>query len=227
LPSSGQDRRSLSRPQRLTVVLALNLALVAGLVAVGVGAHSLAVLAEGGDYLLDAAGVGVALLAIRLSTRPASRARPQGHPNATSVAALVNGGWLLVLELLVAGLAADRLLTRTSRVDGWPVLVVSGIAALAMGAGAFILRGDAADDETGERDLSVAAVLLDTVADAAAAAGVAATGAVILATGGWYWLDPAMALTIAVIVAYHSFALSWMVLGRLRQDHLSQFPTCH
>jgi cobalt-zinc-cadmium efflux system protein len=207
----------LSRPQRLTVVLALNLALVAGLVAVGAGAHSLAVLAEGGDYLLDAAGVGVALLAIRLSTRPASRARPKGHPNATSVAALVNGGWLLVLELLVAGVAADRLLTHTSRVDGLPVLVVSGIAAVVMGAGAFILRGDAADDETGERDLSVAAVLLDTVADAAAAAGVAATGAVILATGGWYWLDPAMALAIAVIVAYHAFALSWMVLGRLRQ----------
>lgn len=79
----------MSRPQRLTVVLALNLALVAGLVAAGASAHSLAVLAEGGDYLLDAAGVAVALLAIRLSTRPASRARPNGHPNATSIAALV------------------------------------------------------------------------------------------------------------------------------------------
>lgn len=208
----------MSRPQRLTVVLALNLALVAGLVAAGVGAHSLAVLAEGGDYLLDAAGVGVALLAIRLSTRPARRARPKGHPNATSIAALVNGGWLLILELLVASAAADRLLTRTAQVDGLPVLVMSGIAALVMGVGAFILRGDADDDEgeTGERDLSVAAVLLDTVADAAAAAGVAATGAIILVTGGWYWLDPAVALTIAVIVAYHAFALIRKVLGRLR-----------
>lgn len=208
----------MSRPQRLTVVLALNLALVAGLVAAGVGAHSLAVLAEGGDYLLDAAGVGVALLAIRLSARPASRARPRGHPNATSIAALVNGGWLLVLELLVASAAADRLLTGTSQVDGLPVLVVSGIAALVMAAGAFILRGDAHDDEgeTGERDLSVAAVLLDTVADAAAAAGVAAAGAIILVTGGWYWLDPAVALTVAVIVAYHALALIRKVLGRLR-----------
>jgi cobalt-zinc-cadmium efflux system protein len=205
-----------SRPQRLTIVLALNLALVVGLVAAGVGAHSLAVLAEGGDYLLDAAGVGVALLAIRLSTRPASRARPKGHPNATSIVALVNGGWLLVLELLVASAAADRLLTHTSRVDGLPVLVVSGIAALVMGAGACILRRDAEEGETGEQDPSVAAVLLDTVSDAAAAAGVAATGAIILVTGGWYWLDPAMALTIAVIVAYHALTLSRKVLGRLR-----------
>jgi len=39
----------------------LNLGLVAALVAVGITAHSLAVLAEGSDYLLDAAGVTVAL----------------------------------------------------------------------------------------------------------------------------------------------------------------------
>ncbi len=60
----------MSRTQRLLVVLVLNLVLVLGLVIVGVTAHSLAVLAAGGDYLLDAAGVGVALLAIRLSARP-------------------------------------------------------------------------------------------------------------------------------------------------------------
>jgi hypothetical protein len=39
--------------------------------------------------------------------------------------------------------------------------------------------------------------------DADAAAGVVATGGIILATGGWYWLDPAVAL----IIAYHSLTL--------------------
>ena len=47
------------------MVLVLNLGLVAALVMVGIPARSLAVLAEGGDYLLDAAEVAVALLAIR------------------------------------------------------------------------------------------------------------------------------------------------------------------
>jgi Co/Zn/Cd efflux system component len=51
------------------------------------------------------------------------------------------------------------------------------------------------------------AVLLDTVADAAAAAGVAAMGGIILLTGGWYWLDPAVALAIVVVVGYHALAL--------------------
>jgi len=206
----------VSRTQRLIIVLVLNLGLVVGLVAVGVTAHSIAVLAEGGDYLLDAAGVAVALLAIWLAARPATRARPDGYPNATNAAALINAGWLLILELLVAGAALDRLVTRRVPVDGLPVLVMSGVAAVAMLAGALILRADEDDEEGGERDLSVSAVLLDTVADAAAAAGVAVVGAIILATGGWYWLDPAVALTIAVVVAYHALALIRKVLGRLR-----------
>jgi len=208
----------MSRTQRLLVVLALNLALVAALVIAGVAAHSLAVLAAGGDYLLDAAGVGVALLAIRLSARPAGRPRREGGLNPSSVAAIINGGWLLILEVLVAAAAINRLSTGTPQVDGLPVLVVSGIAALVMAGGALLLRGDGNDDEdeAEQHDLSVAAVLLDTIADAAAAAGVAATGAIILATGGWYWLDPAVALFIAVVVAYHALALIRKVVTRLR-----------
>jgi cobalt-zinc-cadmium efflux system protein len=197
----------MSRVQRLTVVLVLNLALVGGLVAVGIGAHSLGVLAEGGDYLLDAAGAGLALLAIRLSARGARG----GGLGPTGTAALINAGWLLALELIVAGVSIDRLATRTPPVHGLPVLVASGIAALVMTAGVLILRGD---DDGEERDLSVAAVLLDTAADAAAAAGVAAAGAVILIAQGWYWLDPAVALTIAVLVAYHAVALIRTILRR-------------
>ena len=205
----------MSRTQRLIVVLALNLGLVAALLIVGITAHSLAVLAEGSDYLLDAAGVAVALLAIRLSARPTGQTRP------TDVAALVNCGWLLVLEILVVGAAAERLLTRTPQVHGLPVLIVSGVAALTMTAGALVLRADADADDADGRDLSVTAVLLDTTADAATAAGVAATGGIILATGGWYWLDPAVALIIAVVIAYHALSLLRKVLARLRSPRSS------
>jgi cobalt-zinc-cadmium efflux system protein len=206
----------VSRVHRLTVVLLLNLGLVAALVTVGLTAHSLAVLAEGGDYLLDAAGVVVALLAIRLSAR--SSARP-GRPSPTDLAALFNCGWLLVLEVLVAVAATERLVTRTPEVHGLPVLMVSSVAALTMTVGALVLRADTDDDDkAGGRDLSVAAVLLDTIADAAAAAGVAATGGIILATGGWYWLDPAVALVIAVVIGYHAVALLRKVVRRLRSQ---------
>jgi cobalt-zinc-cadmium efflux system protein len=202
----------VSRVIRLTVVLALNLLLIAALVVVGVTAHSIGVLAEGGDYLADAAAICVSLLAIWLSRRPPTADRPQGYPKATNIAALVNAGWLMVLSALVIVGALHRLMTHTPQVNGLPVVIVSAIAAGLMLIGARILGGDVDDDE----DLNMRAVLLDTVADAAAASGVAITGFVILASGGWYWLDPAAAVVIATIIGYHALGLVVEVVAALR-----------
>ena len=196
---------------RLGVVLSLNLALVAALVTVGITARSIAVFAEGGDYLLDAVGVAVAIYAMRLTARQPSTDRPTGRLGANSTAAIINAGWLVALELIVVIVAADRLITGTPHVSGLPVLIVSGVAAVVMTIGAFVLRGDDDDDDG---DLSVAAVLLDTIADAAAAAGVAITGGIILAAGGLYWLDPAVALAVAVVIGWHAVALIRKVLRR-------------
>ena len=97
------------------------------------------------------------------------------------------------------------------------MLIVSGIAAAVMLAGALVLRGDPdGEDDDGEEDLNVKAVLLDTAADAAAAAGVALSGAVILGASGWYWLDPAVALLIAVIIGYHAQKLVRKVVAAIR-----------
>jgi len=207
----------VSRTKRLTIVLGLNLGLVTALVIVGLAAHSLAVLAAGADYLADAGAIGVSLLAIWLAGRPPSRVRPGGYPSATNVAALVNAGWLLVLNILIAAAAIQRLAAGARRVEGLPVLIVSGIAAAVMLAGALLLGGDP-DDGDGEEDLNVKAVLLDTAADAAAAGGVAVSGAVILGAGGWYWLDPGVALVIAVIVGYHAQKLVRKVVAALRSS---------
>jgi cobalt-zinc-cadmium efflux system protein len=199
---------TVSRTQRLTVVLVLNLSLVTALVVVGLAAHSLAVFAAGADYLADAA-IGVSLLAIWLA------ARPRGYPNATNLAALVNAGWLLILNTGIAIAAIQHLANGTHRVEGLPVLIVSAIAAVVMLAGALVLGGDA-DDDDGEEDLNVKAVLLDTAADAAAAAGVAVSGAIILGADGLYWLDPATALVIAVAVGYHALKLIRKIIAAVR-----------
>jgi cobalt-zinc-cadmium efflux system protein len=210
VPTGGASYdRAVPRTRRLAVVLLLNLGLVTALVITGLAAHSLAVLAAGADYLADAAAIGVSLLAIWLA------ARPRGYPKATNVAALINAGWLLLLNVAIAIAAIWHLVAGAHRVEGLPVLVVSAIAAAVMLAGALVLGGDA-DDEDGTEDLNVKAVLLDTAADAAAAAGVAASGAVILSTGGWYWLDPATALVIAVIVGYHALKLTRKITVALR-----------
>ena len=204
----------MTRTRRLSVVLILNLALVAGLLVVGISANSLGVLAEGADYLADAAAIGVSLLAVRVSKLAPTPQRPQGYPMATTWAAGVNAGWLLVLSVAILVGAAGRLLTGTSEVHGLPVLIVSGIAAVVMFVGALILGDD--DDNKAGGDLNMRAVLLDTAGDAAAAAGVAVAGAAIYVTQGLYWLDPVVAAIIAVVVGYHAVRLLIEIFQALR-----------
>jgi cobalt-zinc-cadmium efflux system protein len=207
----------MTRRARLVIVLVLNVVLVAGLIAVGVTAHSLGVLAAGGDYLADSGAILLALLAISLRQIPPSARRPNGYPHATAYAALVNGILLGLVVAFVTVTALWRLLQGSAQVHGLPVLIASSVAAGVMAVGAVILRGDVDDvDDTDADRANMRAVLLDTVADAAAAAGVAAAGAVILVTGGWFWLDPTVALIIAGVIGYHVVVLLRDVATGLR-----------
>ncbi len=200
----------MSRPVRLLFALLLNLILVGALVVVGRSTHSLGVIAAGGDYLADAAGLGVAILAYPLARR---------FPRMHSVAALVNGGWLLLLCVLVAVAALSRLVSGTPEVHGLPVVIVSTIAMIVMLIVALVLQVDLDDDDDDDvhEQLSSRAVLLDTLADAAAAAGVAVAGGVILATHSLYWLDPTVALVIAAVIGFHAFQLLREVRLALRR----------
>ena len=184
----------MPKETRLALVLAINLVMVTALLAVGLLSHSLGVLASGADYLGDGLGAGLALIAQRVSRRTPGRSR------AISLAALANAGLLLIVTLAVAVAAIRRLVGGTPSIHGLPVIVVSVVAASAMVACAVIL-GDVEDD------LSMQSVMLDTVADAAAAIGVAISGAIILITGGAYWLDSTVALGISLVVGYHALKL--------------------
>jgi cobalt-zinc-cadmium efflux system protein len=196
----------MTRAKRLGLVLAINLTMVLALLIVGLVGRSLGVLASGADYLGDALGTGLSLVALRLS----GRGRGRGHRRATSYAALANSSFLLLVTLSVVAEAARRLITGAPPIHGVPVVVVSVVAAIAMVACAVIL-GDVGGD------LSMESVMLDTVADAAAAIGVAVSGAVILITGATYWLDSLVALLIAVVVALHAIRLMRRVAANLSE----------
>jgi cobalt-zinc-cadmium efflux system protein len=195
----------LTPDKRLGLVLVINVVMVLGLVSVGLAAGSLGVLASGVDYLGDALGTGLSLAALRMSRHP------HGHPRATSYAALVNASLLLLVTMAVIVEAVYRLSTGAPSIDGLPVVLVSVVAAAAMIACALIL-GDVEDD------LNMQSVMLDTVADAAAALGVAVSGAVILVTGELFWLDSVVALVIAVVIGYHAVRLLRSVLADLHEE---------
>jgi cobalt-zinc-cadmium efflux system protein len=183
--------RGWSQRRRLSVVLALNLVMIAGLVLTGLSAHSLGVLAAGGDFAADSVALGLGLVAVTVR----DRTRPGQTSRATTVVALLNGGALLVVTVLVLMEAVSRLRHGAPVVHGLPMLVVSVVSALAMLAGATILGFG-----SGQEDLHMRSVLLDTLADGAAAAAVAAAGAVIAVTHRFYWLDPALGGVIALVI---------------------------
>lgn len=191
----------MTRERRLGLVFALNLALLGGLVTVGLTAHSLGVLSAAGDYLGDALAIGLSILSVRLAHRAPTSKRSFGYERTTILAALVNASLIVAVAAGVVVVASERLASRVPHVGGGPVLAVSAAAAGVMLAGTLVLRGDKTDD------LNMRAVLLDTAADAVTAAAVAVVGVVILLTGGLYWLDPAVALVISSVIAYRALGL--------------------
>ncbi|QDZ15940.1 MULTISPECIES: cation diffusion facilitator family transporter [Humibacter] len=190
------------------IVLTLNAALILALVTVGLFAHSVSVLAAAGDTLGDCLGLVIGLIAVSL------RDRNPDHPHAQrpiAIAALVNACLLIIVAVSVVVESIVRLAEGIPTVYGLPVVVVSVITVVVMLVGASVL-GFAASDE----DIHMRSVLLDALADAAAAAGVTIAGAIILISGGLYWLDPVLALAISAFIGIAAARLGLKAIGALR-----------
>ena len=196
----------MKQETRLTLVLLLNLAMITGLVIVGLSSHSLGVLAAGGDFIADSLAIGLGILAIYISQRS------HGHSKATSVVALINSVFLFTITGFIIFEAVQRLTSHTPIIEALPVMVISAISAIVMIVGVFILG-----DDDSKEDLHMRSVMLDTVADATSAGAVAITGGIIFLAKGWYWLDSAVALLIGLVIGYQALKLMRDVVKELRE----------
>src|SRR5205814_37317 len=136
--------------------------------------------------------------------------RSFGMHRAEVLAAQANAFSLLVVTGWIGYAAVVRLL-HPEAVRGGIVLVVAALAAVVNLGAALVLREDvhghglplgaraAGERGASSKNLNMRAAVTHLGADAAASAGVALAGAVILATGGWYRLDPAISLAIALL----------------------------
>ncbi|GAA4484247.1 cation diffusion facilitator family transporter [Microbacterium panaciterrae] len=197
-----------SQRRRVLIVLCLNAALIAGLVIVGVLANSVSVLAAAGDTVADCLALILGLVAIAL------RDRDPDHPHAhrpIAIAALINAALLFAVTVTVVIEAVSRLREGSPPVEGLPVVIVSLITLVVMLGGAFVLGFSA-----GEEDLHMRSVLLDALADAAVAAAIVIAGAIILITGGLYWLDPVLALLVSAVIGVAAVRLMIKAVAALR-----------
>jgi cobalt-zinc-cadmium efflux system protein len=149
--------------------------------------------------LTDAAGLVLALTAMKLAERPPSPRRTYGYHRVEILAALTNGLALLGVAGYILVEAWKRFLT-PHPVAGPEVLVVATIGLLLNVAGAILLR-------TGARaSLNVRGAYNEVIADSLSSVGVIAGAAVITLTG-WFWVDTLVAMGIALFVLPRTWAL--------------------
>jgi len=212
-PGAGEHRHAhddvtARRERRLFVVLVLNVVIVAAQAVVGVAAHSFGLVADAGHSLSDVAAVAVSLYAVRLTRRPATARRSYGFHRSTVLAAQANAGALLAVTGLI-GYFGIRGLLHPPDVDGGWVLGAAVVSAVVNGAAAWMLghgSGHGHGSDHGH-DLNMRSAALHMVGDAVTSAGVALSAVVILATGGFQWLDPAISLVIAGLIAVQAVRL--------------------
>jgi cobalt-zinc-cadmium efflux system protein len=185
--------------RRLAVALALILALMGGEIAAGVVAHSLALLADAGHMLTDAAALAAALVAAALATRPARGVWTFGFRRAEILAAQGNGIALLLVSLWIVYSASRRLVSPTAVHGG--IVVAVALAGVAVNLVATVVLSGA--DRT---SLNVRGAFLHVATDLAAFVGTAIAGALVLTTG-WNRFDPIASLLVAALMVRASWSL--------------------
>jgi cobalt-zinc-cadmium efflux system protein len=160
---------------------------------------SLALIADAGHMLSDAAALLLALIAYRIAARAPDKLRTYGFHRVRVLAALANGATLLLLVAWIGWEAVARFRQPTEVLAG-PMLAVAIVGLLVNVAGAWVLmRGEQNDGNLRGALLHVVGDLLGSVGAIAAAIGIMYTG--------WTVLDPILSVLVAVLVVRSAWSL--------------------
>jgi cobalt-zinc-cadmium efflux system protein len=191
--SDPGDRRLLA------FSLALLLAFMVAEVVFGILASSLALLADAGHMLTDAAALALALVAASFATRPAGGRWTFGFGRVEILAAQANGLTLLLFGIWIVYEAVRRLIDPPD-VDAAVVAVVAAAGiAVNLIVVALLSRGR-------RQSLNVRGAYLHIVTDLAAFLGTGVAAALILLTG-WNRLDPIASLLVAALMFWAAWSL--------------------
>jgi cobalt-zinc-cadmium efflux system protein len=195
----GHGTASGRHQGRLTVVLGLTVLVLVLEVVGAVVAGSLALLADAVHLAVDATGIALALLAVRIAQRPATEQRTFGLQRAEVLAAAVSGLLLVGLGGFVVVEAVRRLLNPPA-VESGPLVVVAGVALLVALASMALLA------EARDVSLTLRAAFLEVLSDALGAAAVLGAGLVIH-FAGWVRADAVASLLVAGLVVPRTIRL--------------------
>ncbi len=160
-------------------------------------ANSIALLAEAAHMLADCASLLLAIIAIRVSERPADLRRTYGHRRYQPLAALVNGQVLLLLTAWVVYEALMRLV-HLPPVQGRLMLAVALLGAVANFAAFLALSGARSLNERSARAHVVSDLL---------GSGAASVAALLIIYRGWTIADPLLSLLVSILIARSAWGL--------------------
>lgn len=174
---------------------------------------SVALLADAMESIVNVAAAGAALLAVRVSARPADARHPYGHAKVEYFSAVLEGALILVAALLILRAAWGAWIApRAPEATGSGLLVAAVATGINIAWCATLFRRGAA--------LRSPALLADAehlLADIVTSAGVLAAVGLIAVTGA-LWLDPLVAALTALNVLVSGWRLVRASVGGLMDE---------
>ncbi|PWD51770.1 cation transporter [Serinibacter arcticus] len=192
--TAGQRHRG-----RLVAALAITVTVLVVEAVAAVLTGSLALLADAGHMLSDAAGLSIALVATWLAARPATDRWTFGWQRAEVLAALVNGVVLSVVGTLVI-VEGVRRLGESAEVEA-PLMLVVGVVGLLANLVALRLLSGGKDES-----LNIRGAYLEVLGDLLGSAAVI-VAALVIALTGWQRADAVASLAIGVLILPRAFSL--------------------
>lgn len=183
----------------LLIALFINLAVMVVEFVVGVIANSLALMSDAAHMLTDAGAIGLALLALRLASRPPKGAFTFGLKRSEILSAQTNGVLLFVLAGVI-GIEAVGRIGSPPDVDGAFVLYTGLLGAAANGAAGWAIA------KAGRDSLNIRGAFLHNLFDMLASFAAAAAGLVIVLTA-FDEADGIAALAVSVLMLYGGWGL--------------------
>ncbi|NDJ58407.1 CDF family zinc transporter ZitB [Enterobacteriaceae bacterium 4M9] len=197
---SGTPEKQDGNTRRLLIAFTITAVFLVVEVVGGLLSGSLALLADAGHMLTDAAALLVALLAVHFSRRPANSRHTFGWLRLTTIAALLNAIALVLITVFIVWEAIRRFY-QPQPIAGALMLVIAFAGLLANLVALWILhRG------SGEKNLNVRAASLHVMGDLLGSVGAIAAALIILWTG-WTPIDPILSIFVSCLVLRSAWRL--------------------
>ena len=165
----------------------------------GVISGSLSLVADALHNLSDAASLGIAIFARKVSEKPADEFKSFGYQRAEIIAALINLTLLIVISLYLIYEGILRII-EPQPIIGWIIVLVAGVALIVDMITAMITYRLSKDN------INMKAAFLHNLSDGLASIGVIVGGIFILLYQ-WYWIDILITLLLAGFVLWQGIAM--------------------